>query len=391
MTQSAMFPYNIAYILTPVEFGGSEKVNILFLSKVDKNIFSIYPIVLIRPWENENPFLEKLSTLGYQFFQVPVAKKPRTQGRDYIRILRCYKMVYSILAHSSWDLVHTHGYFADIVAIPIAKLLKIPVISTCHGYISYNKKLALYNSLDRFFLKYSDKVIAVSEGIKNDLKKSKIKDEKIHVIQNTMKINEANKQIHFSKRMEKRNLLNIGDQKWVIGYVGRLSEEKGLKHLIEAAGILRQSGTQLTVLIIGEGPQEDELKNLVKEKGLEDTVIFTGFQMDIKNWLPAIDIFVLPSLTEGTPVSLLEAMGYGIPVVATAVGGVPQLITSGENGILVSPSRPEEIVRAVISLLGNGKLLRSISKAARKTMISKFNIGDWKRQIECLYKEVVDR
>src|SRR2546428_11901142 len=144
-----MEPLTIAYIMTPVEFGGAERVNLNFLRNVDRAHFSVVPIVPIRPWEQENIFIDQLEKEKYTITRAPVAVCPPQHGKDYFRVLRCFRIIYSILRKNKFDLAHTHGYFADIVGILAARLLHIPVVSTCHGFISNGTRLEWYNLLDR--------------------------------------------------------------------------------------------------------------------------------------------------------------------------------------------------------------------------------------------------
>ena len=379
----------IAYILTPIDFGGAERVNLNFLKNVDRNRFQIAPIILIRPWEEDNFFIQELKKINYPIYKVPVAIRPRIEGKDYFRVIRCYRIIHSILKNNSFDLVHTHGYFADIIGIPVAKKLGIPNISTYHGFITDGRKLGIYNILNHLVLKLSNNIIAVSEEIRNILIKKGIKRKKIKVILNAVPINSNNK-ILAQYRKEKRKFLNVNEKEFVIGYIGRLSEEKGIKYLLEAISILNLD-IPVKALIIGEGPQRKDLEDLVKERGIEEKVIFTGFQKDTENWLSVLDVFVLPSLTEGTPMALLEAMACGVPVVASAVGGVPKLIESGKDGILIQPARSEEIKNAIGMLYKNNSLRNRLSNEAQRTIKSKYNIKDWIRKIEDEYLKICKR
>lgn len=378
----------VAYILTAIDFGGSDRVSLNFLKNVDRKRFEIVPILLTRPWEEENIFIRELRKEGYPIEKVPVALRPRSEGRDYFRILRCLKIAHSILKKGSFDLVHTHGYFADIVGIPVAKKLSIPTIATCHGFISNDRNLRIYNRLDRLVLKFSDKIIAVSEEIKKELIQSGINESRIGVILNAVNTNIRSEQASESRR-EKRRQLKIGEEERVVGYVGRLSEEKGIKNLMIAASMLIRSGTLVKVLILGEGPERKELEALVEKEGLTERVIFAGFQTDVESWMPALDLFCLPSLTEGTPMALLEAMAHGVPVVATAVGGVPGVIQSGRNGLLVSPNQSEALRDAIAQLLKEEALRRSLSEAARDSIKKNYHIDDWTRKIEAQYDLIV--
>ena len=373
----------IAYIVTPIEFGGAEKVNLTFLRNVDRTRFEIQLIVLIRPWE-ENNVVNELEKEKYIIHKIPVAMRPRNSGHDYIRIIRCFRMLYSILTSNPFDLVHSHGYFADIIGAPAAKVLKISHISTCHGFISNDRNLVLYNRLDQIALRFSDKIIAVSEQIKDDLKRSGIRKSKISVIQNAVQtIHKAEN--YEENRRKKRLALAIKDEEFIVGYVGRLSDEKGVQYLIEAGMLLMETGP-CKILIIGDGPKRKELEDMVKMKGLEGNIIFTGFQTNIEEWMPSLDIFVLPSLTEGTPMALLEAMSFGIPVVATRVGGVPRVIENGINGILVNSSDSKAIAENLKILFHDPFLRKRIAKEAVDVVEKKHNIDDWCREIETQYK-----
>jgi glycosyltransferase involved in cell wall biosynthesis len=380
----------IAYIATPIEFGGAEKVSLNFLRNVDRDQFQVCPILFIRPWEKKNVFLQEMNKKNYRVHQVPVATKPRNEGRDHFRLIRCFKIIFFILVKGRFNLVHTHGYFADIITIPIANLLRIPIISTCHGFIANDRKLKRYNLIDRIVLRFSDKIIAVSKEIKNELLKSGIKESHIKVVLNAVQTDIDNN-VLAQDRDKKRQLLNINEKDFVLGYIGRLSKEKGIQYLIEAAVILNESDIPIKVLIIGEGPEKRESEYLVKQRGLEGKIFFTGFQSNVNKWIPAMDVFVLPSLIEGTPMALLEAMACRIPIVASAVGGVPQIIDSGKEGILVSPAKPEEIATGIKTLYNDASLRENFVRAAQKKVKSNFDIKEWTKKIEAEYLKVIKK
>jgi len=377
----------IGYILTAIEFGGSEKVSLTFLNHVDRKLFDIFPVLLTRPWEKDNFFIRNLED-SYPVFKLPVAVRPKNEGNDYFRIIRCFKNLYRFLSEKKIELIHTHGYFADIIGIPAAKLLRIPHMSTCHGFISNDRHLVLYNKLDRIALRFSDKIIAVSEQIKEDLGKSEITKSKITVIQNAVQTTHTTDQ-SVVNRKKMRQALAIKDEEFAVGYVGRLSEEKGVKYLIEAVMLLIKSGEPCRLLIIGDGPKRKEFEGLIKGKGFKDNIILTGFQTNIEKWIPAFDIFVLPSLTEGTPVALLEAMSYGIPVIATHVGGVPKVIENGTNGILINPADSKALAENLKILCHDSALRKKFGTVSIDVVKKRHNINDWCRKIETQYNKLL--
>lgn len=378
----------IAYLLTPVQFGGSEKVNLTFLRNVNRERFDLHPILLVRPWEKDNLFIRKVEEANYSIHKIPVALNPRSEGRDYFRVARCVLHLYRILSRGSFHLVHTHGYFADIIGTPVCKFLKIPYLSTCHGFISNDRNLKTYNRLDRLALQFCEKVITVSEEIKNDLLRNGIKESRIVVIQNAVQ-NSYKEEELAHQRIEKRRFLSIEKDEFVIGYVGRLSEEKGVHYLIEAGSVMKESSEPFKIVIIGDGPRRKELQAQAKSKGLEKEVILAGFQNDVEEWFSVFDAFVLPSLTEGTPMALLEAMSAGIPPIASAVGGIPKVVEDGVNGFLVAPGDFRAISEKVIALKKNPGLQKKIALEAINLIRNRFDVHEWCRKIEAQYNELL--
>lgn len=375
-------------MLTPVEFGGAERVCLTLLKHINRQRFDLFPILLTRPWEQDNVFVRELRKAGYSYSKVPVALRP--QG-DFLRVARCYRIVYKIIKGRSFDLLHTHGYFANIVGIPIAKKLGLPCVSTCHGYITNDWKLAIYNALDLAALRFANTVIAVSEGIRRQLVTRRLNDNRILVIPNAAN-NNAHSQGSAQTRIKEdlRSHLTIGKEEFILGYVGRLSAEKGLRHLLTASSQLTEKGLSLRTLIVGDGPQRSELELLAQDLKIRERVIFTGFQEDIHRWLICMDAFILPSLTEGTPMALLEAMAQGVPVIATAVGGVPEVIESGESGILVSPGKPGAIAEAVLALYSDELTRNRIADNACYLIKTKYGIGPWMNRIERAYSDLLN-
>ncbi len=377
----------VGLVMTPVDFGGAEKVSLFLLKYINRKIFDVLPIVLVRPWEDENVFIEKLKSLDYQYCTIPVALYTRSKRKDPLRIIRCSKILWSIAKDKDIDLLHTNGYFADIIGLPLSKVLGIPIISTCHGFITNDIKLGMYSFLDKKALLFADKIIAVSEAIKRELLQVGIKETLIEVIQNCVET-KNDLIVNLKSRNIIRSRLNCSEKEMIVGYTGRLSEEKGIKYLIDAITFLQEANVLIRLLLIGDGSQRVQLERYVEEKSLCGKVIFTGFQRCVENWLPALDVFVLPSLTEGTPMALLEAMAYGLPVVASKVGGVPDIIKSGTTGILVRPGNAQEIADAICMLYKDEELKLKLGKEARLTVQAQYSVENWIKRIEDEYLRV---
>ncbi len=376
----------IAYILTPITFGGSEKVNLNFLKHVDRERFDIEPILFLRPWEQESLFESELKLHGFDYFSIPVA---RTEKVETFRVVRCLINLFTLLKDNSYDIVHTHGYLADLLGLVASRLVDVHIISTCHGFIREGRKLSFYIALDCLALRFFTRVITVSETIKQELETKKVKAANISVIENVVHTFSAPKSgVEMMNRVRQQAGL---ENELMIGYVGRLSKEKGVNFLLEALVHVLSSHHNVKLVLIGDGPEKGHLNSIVDNCGLREKVYFAEFQSNVEEWLSCMCIMVLPSLTEGTPMALLEAMSQGIPCIASAVGGVPRIIESGVDGLLVSPGNPKEIAEAVCLLLGDQPLREKIASGAKAKVAKLGDVVTWTKRIEEQYMEIIDR
>lgn len=249
-----------------------------------------------------------------------------------------------ILFKDKINILHSHGYKADIYNYLATINTNVKKVATCHNWLGDSYKMSFYSLIDRFALKKFDYVVAVSAQIREILINSKIPKEKISIISNGIDINEF-KNISASIRSD----LGIKDNEVVIGTIGRLSEEKGHKHLLNISRSIFKEHPFVIFLIIGDG----NLKNYYEKKYSEQFIIFTGFRTDIAALLRSMDIFVLPSLTEGLPIALLEAMAAKLPIVASDVGAIPMVVKNNESGYLVPPGNEKVLKRSILSLVKN--------------------------------------
>ncbi|MBN1694073.1 glycosyltransferase family 4 protein [candidate division WOR-3 bacterium] len=198
------------------------------------------------------------------------------------------------------------------------------------------------------------------------------------------------------RKVNLRKELNISENDIVLGSVGNISWVKGYENLIISMGALKKKHKNLKLLIIGkilstQAGYYKQLKRLASSMGLEQDIYFLGQRDDIPQLLSLTDIFILPSLTEGTPLSILEAMSMKLPVIASRVGGVPEVVSDGKTGLLVNPGNPDEITDAVLKLLKNPKIRKEMGAKARKIAKKKFALEHCVREHEKLYKRLINR
>lgn len=249
-------------------------------------------------------------------------------------------------------IIHSHDFKSDFYGFFAALLTPIPIIATCHNWIAANSKASFYNYVDQLLLRYFDFTVAVSPSVKNILLDKGVSHEKIAIISNGVFLENfhGNNSV---KTIDLRLEFGIPPDCPIVGTVGRLSPEKGYTFFLRAANEVLKDLKDVYFLIVGDGPQRQELINLSSSLGIERNVIFAGIRTDIARIYSLLDIFVISSVMEGLPMVLLEALASHKSVVATNVGAIPQVIEHEVNGLLVEPGNIEALVKAIRSLLEN--------------------------------------
>ena len=283
-------------------------------------------------------------------------------------------------------LIHAHGYGAANFGRIAGMIRGIPTIVHAHDddrYYPFYQKLA-----DRLLRNYTDKAIAVSESVKEScINKRNISKDKTFVIHNGIPL--QNFATLEGERVQKeRKRLGIEPDFKVIGTVAKLREEKGTRYFIESAAKVLDLFPKTNLLVAGDGPLIGELKNLTEKLGIGNRVIFAGFRDDIQVILSIIDIFVIPSITEGSPLALLEAMAMGKPIVATNVGGIVEILRDGETGLLVPSRDPEAIAEKIVHLFRNEAESRKLGLRAKEE-VEKYDIHSHVQKLAWHYDELV--
>jgi glycosyltransferase involved in cell wall biosynthesis len=188
-------------------------------------------------------------------------------------------------------------------------------------------------------------------------------------------------------RQQARERLGIKDDRYIIGTLGRLETQKGLPYLVEALRLLSESGSRAFLLVVGSGREEERLREMVSRFGLEVCVQFLGMRRDVPEIHRAMDVFVLPSLWEGLPIALLEAMASGLPVVATPVGGVPEVVKNGKNGLLVPTKDPVALAEALRKIRQDPLLAEELGREGRETVRERYSHRRVAEEVMEIYRE----
>jgi glycosyltransferase involved in cell wall biosynthesis len=270
-----------------------------------------------------------------------------------------------LIAHCKPDIIQSHAVKSHFL-IRLARMNRErPWIAFHHGYTRTSVRTKIYNHLDRWSLPAASKVVTVCRPFASELEGIGVRPERIVIQHNSIeKFSPASDKAVF----ELRRTLGISVDTQVVLCVGRLSREKAQADLVEAAALLRRENKQRKIrfILAGEGPDEQMLKDTVRYFLVSDWFIFTGYLPDLNPYYTIASLLVLPSHTEGSPNVLLEAMAAGLPIVATAVGGVPEIVTNEKEALLVEKQNPVALARAIERLLSEASLKSRLAEAARQ-------------------------
>ena len=284
------------------------------------------------------------------------------------------------------NLVQTHGYKTHLIGLFLRLIWGTPWIAFAHGYIQGGWKVRLYNWLDRAVLRYADRIVTVSESMTSLLVRHDVRPDKIRLVYNAIESDGAESPTGAAGVRERHG---VPARDRVVGVIGRLSPEKGQLVFLNALRIARRSCPDVTALLIGEGEDQALLERYCRDHELASRVVFTGYRENVAEYFQALDLLVLPSMSEGLPNVVLEAMSFGVPVLATRVGGVPEII-GNDNGVMVPAGDAEALAKNMVELLQNDSLRASIGAEGRRSLHPRFSPEHRARQILAVYRELLD-
>ena len=267
---------------------------------------------------------------------------------------------------------HGHDYKSNALGFIINQFWPMRLVTTVHGWVHHTGRTLLYYALDRFCLPFYEKVFCVSPDLYQLCRRTGVPASRCELLENGVDLEDY---VRKQTVAEAKRALGFDPGRLVIGAVGRLSPEKGFDLLIRAVASLLQEGLEASLVIVGDGAQQAALAGLAAELGCEKHVHLVGYQANTSRWYEAMDVFALSSLREGLPNVLLEAMALQVPVVATRIAGVPRLIESETNGLLVEPGRPEELASALGRLAQSPELRARLQTAGRATVERRFSFA----------------
>lgn len=367
----------IIQITHDLRIGGLQRIVVDICSYINKSIFDI-SICCLR---DLGEFQRELRKQGVTVYRIPT---PGGNGIDYLSFLK----LYNLIKRKEIDILHTHNTYPFIDGTLAGKMAGIPVlIHTDHARDFPDKKR--YMLTERILSSFVNKIVAVSEATKLKLVHyEKINSDKIIVIWNGIDPEKFKNEIN---TIEKKKQLGVVDRYPILGLGVRLSKQKGITYLLKAISKIIKEFPQLLLLIAGYGEEENTLKQETSKLGIDYYVRFLGPRLDMHEILAILDLYVLPSVWEGMPLVILEAMAAKKPIVATAVDGTKEVVIHEESGLLVPPKDCNALVTAILRILRNPNFAAYISENAGRRFKEHFTVQKMVSNYEKLYLNCYNR
>jgi len=359
----------IIYLIDSFSLGGAEKFLLDLCKNIDKNRFTVEVAAVVFA----GPLLKEFAKLD---IKVKVFKKKSKLGLGLLWQL--YKYIKAVKP----DIVHTNLFGADTWGRQAAILARVPIIVATEHNINLNE--SKFKKIIKLFLsKFTSRIIAVSQGVKDySVKTEKISADKIKIINYGIDLH----------KFTFRGYQEINSPKTIKAVcVARLEEQKGHNYLIEAMPAIIKDYPEFTLHLIGAGSLANKLKQQVKDLKLEDKVKFHGQSFDIAKLLPQMDLFILPSLWEGLGIVILEAQAVGLPVLASNIPAVNEVVKNEQTGLLFQPKNSQAIVEAVNHLLANQQLAKDLVNNAYQQVKTDFNVEKMVANYSQLYLDLINK
>lgn len=373
----------VAHIVTLLELGGAQQNTLYTVQTLDRSRFEA--ILLC----GRGAFLDReASTNEFPVFFVNTLVRPIRPLQDLFAV---FEMML-ILRREKPDVVHTHSSKAGILGRWAAWLAGVPVIvHTYHGFgfTAEQKWLTrrIYVFLEKLTAPLSTALITVSKSNRTEARALGIgRPAQYHLIRSGVSLGLYRS---LARRPNAPEGIALKPEHRLITTIGPFKPQKNLMDFVAAAAIVHERAPLARFLIVGDGAQRSDLENLIRQKGLTDIVILAGWRRDVPAILMRTFAFVMTSLWEGLPRSLVEAMAAGLPSVCNAVDGVKDILMDGENGYLIPPKRPEQTAQKILYLLDNPEAAIQMGRRARESVDKEFDIDHMVWQQENLYEQLL--
>ncbi len=362
----------VAHLTASTFFGGPERQMLGLAQALKPRVRSV--VLSFSEGGRCQPFLDAVSEAGFH---------ARALQNDTPWLRAAVRELADTLASLGVEVLCCHGYKADLVGYLAARRQRIPVVSVSRGWTAESFKVRVYEWLDRFNLRWMNRVVCVSEGQAVKVRRAGVEPDRVCVIRNAIDVERfADTDLRYLRELHD---FFPRPRRVIVASAGRLSPEKGFDILVEAAAQVVARDAAIGFVHFGDGPEREKIVRRIATLGLQDTFALAGLRNDLDSFYPFFDLLVLPSHTEGLPNVVLEAFAARVPVVATAVGGTPEVVEDGVNGYLVPPGDASALASRILDVVGDDERRLAMGEAGHRRVSEEFTFAAQARAYEALF------
>jgi glycosyltransferase involved in cell wall biosynthesis len=358
---------------------GAGKVVMEFCSQASEFGMECLPVCIVRGRRPTNEYVEALRGVGIRC--EVIHEQGRFDPRGLIQLA-------GIVRRFRPDVFEAHGYRETLYLLALHPFHGFKCVTYFHGWTEASYWTREDSLLCQFLLRLSPLVVTVCNNFKERLCRQGLPASKIHVFYNGI-----NPELCYAnpRSGDLRKEYDIGESAPVVAVIGRLSGEKGQINFLKAFALVAKKRSEARAFIVGDGPDREALESLTREMHLDSQVVFTGYWRDVQKVYEGVNAVVVPSKSEGMPNVVLEAMVFGVPVLSTCVGGIPEIIEHGKNGMLVPPEDPAKLAEALLQIMTDGALAKRLASSARKELQTRFSTLERCEKIGRFYRQLIER
>lgn len=360
-------------------YGGIETSVLNWARAMDRERVEMHLFCFANPGETERPFLEAAARVGLSVSRIPWSRRKP--------ILRASRLMAEYIRHRGIDILHCHNPYANLVGAVVRRRVSVKTLTTLYLWGESGFRRRVLEWIDQYVIRSFDQVTAHCEDTVRGTIQRGLPPERVRLLISGF----AGRVVHLTPEERERQRVAMGCKpgEIVLINLSRFWPEKAHDVLVRGFHRIAQECPQARLWLAGVGPGEGEVRALVAALGLEPSVRFIGFQPDLPELLALVDIQVHPSHAEGVPLAVCEGMAAGLPIVATRVGGIPEVLRHDHSAVLVDPGNPEALARAVLGLIADPARQKSLGAAAQRFLREAYSLEVAAERVQALYEEMM--
>jgi glycosyltransferase involved in cell wall biosynthesis len=360
-------------------YGGVETALLNWLKTIDRKRFEVHLFCFANPGGSEQPFVDHAADHG-----VAVTRLPWHRGKP---VLSSGKLLASEIRQRGIEIIHAHNTYANLVTLVAGKLSGAKTVTTAYVWGKFGWKRAVLQWLDEITLRCFDKVTAHCEQTFRETVARGFPAGELELT--VCGFEERPVTIDPQERERRRAELGAGSGHFVMANIARFWPEKAQDVLLRAMASVVKTRPEARLWLVGVGPEQKRIEDLCKQLQLDEYVSFLGFRKDLPELLALVDLQVHPSDMEGVPLAICSGMAAGLPIVATEVGGLSEVLQQGQSAILIPPRDPERLAEAILEMMDSPETRCRLGRNARTFIEQEYSLSAATRRLESIYVKML--